>query len=61
MYFPTSMISLMVPFRIFSFLDFYQIFSKNPSQLPVICSPFVCLVSMFLPHIVKYFGLKPGT
>jgi hypothetical protein len=21
----------------------------------------LCLVSMFLPHIVKYFGLKPGT
>jgi hypothetical protein len=61
MFFRTSMISLTVTFRSFSFLDFYQISSKNPSQLPVICSPVVCLVSMFVPHIVKYFGLKPGT
>jgi hypothetical protein len=58
MFFPTSMIARMVQFLS---LIFSQIFSKNPSQLPVICSPVVCLVSMFLPHIVKYFGLKPGT
>jgi hypothetical protein len=61
MFFPTSMISLMVTFRTFYFPDFLADLLQNPSQLPVICSPVVCLVSMFLPHIVKYFGLKPGT
>jgi hypothetical protein len=61
MFFPTSMISLMVTFRTFFPLIFSQIFSKNPSQFPVICLPVVCLVSMFLPHIIKCFGLKPGT
>jgi hypothetical protein len=54
------MITLMVPFRTFSFLDFLaDLLQKYPPQLPVICSPVVCLVSMFLPHIVQYFGLKP--
>jgi hypothetical protein len=56
MFFPTSMISLMVSFRTFSFLDFLADLSpKNPSQLPVICSPVVCLVTMFLPHIMCRF------
>jgi hypothetical protein len=61
MFFPTSMISLMVTFRTFSSLDFLADLLQKSSQLPVICSPVVCLVSMFLPHIVNYFGLKPGT
>jgi hypothetical protein len=53
MFFPTSMTSLMVTFGPFLSLIFSQIFSKNPSQLPVMCSPVVCLVTMFLPHIVN--------
>jgi hypothetical protein len=39
MFFRTSMTSLMVTFRTLLSLIFSQIFSKNPSQLPVICLP----------------------
>jgi hypothetical protein len=56
-----SMIALMVPFQTFSFLDFLVDLLKNSSHLSVICLPVVCLVSMFLRHIVEYFGPKPGT
>jgi hypothetical protein len=44
MFYPTSMIALMVPFRTFSFLAFLADLLQNPSQLQVICSPVVCLV-----------------
>jgi hypothetical protein len=41
MFFRTSMTSLMVTVRTFSFLDFLADLLQNPSQLPVICSPVV--------------------
>jgi hypothetical protein len=61
MFVPTSMTALMVLFRKFSFLDFLAELLKKLSQLQVICSPIVCSVSMFLPHIhVKWVHCHHG-
>jgi hypothetical protein len=57
MFFLTSIISLMVTFRTFSFLDFLADLLQK-SQLPVICLLVVCFVSSFI--YILYLFCKPS-
>jgi hypothetical protein len=53
------MISLMVPFRAFSFLDFLADLLQK--SISVASNLFACCVFSVHVSAVKYFGLKPGT